>query len=281
MSTRWAVNWSEWEPSEEEWRKTLSLVETEEQQRIERFVRPLRSGPLRGRHNPDAKRSLVGRLLLRKLAHDVLGLAYEEIKFARTSEGKPYLLSTANALQSIQRFPCFNFNVSHHADWVVLASEPHALVGVDVMDQAQQPGGSVEFFSNMRRCFTEFEWSNILRESSEDFQLKQFFVHWTLKESYIKAIGIGLGLELQRVEFTLDNQQNPRSATMRLDGRLQNDWIFKIEFFAPRHIAATALGPSSEAVPSYRATLPVCTPWRAETYVHSAFSILSAADLLA
>ena len=32
-------------------------------------------------------------------------------------------------------------------------------------------------------------------------KLAQFYRHWSMKEAYIKAVGIGLGFELRRAEF--------------------------------------------------------------------------------
>jgi 4'-phosphopantetheinyl transferase len=53
----------------------------------------------------------------------------------------------------------------------------------------------------MRASFAPLEWSTIRSHATPAEQLKQFFVFWTLKESFIKNIGIGLGLDLERMEF--------------------------------------------------------------------------------
>jgi 4'-phosphopantetheinyl transferase len=80
-------------------------------------------------------------------------------------------------------FPNFNFNVSHAGDYVILGSEPHDLIGVDVMDANRPINTTVpEFFKNMQGCFTPFEWRTIKEGTNESHQIKQFFVHWTLKE---------------------------------------------------------------------------------------------------
>ncbi len=57
---RWVFNFTEWQPTEEEWQAALSLVEKEEQERIGRFRRPTLP-PLVGRTNPDAKSALIGK----------------------------------------------------------------------------------------------------------------------------------------------------------------------------------------------------------------------------
>lgn len=45
-----------------------------------------------------------------------------------------------------------------------------------------------------------------LIQQSED-QLQTFFELWGCKESYIKAIGVGLNLELNKLDFTNENNQ--------------------------------------------------------------------------
>ncbi len=75
----------------------------------------------------------------------------------------------------------------------------------------------------MQHCFTPFEWRSIRTNPSNlNAQVNQFFRHWTLKEGYIKAVGIGLGFELLRAEFTLDsNNDDAQFATVKIDGKVK------------------------------------------------------------
>jgi len=245
---RWAFNFEEWKPTEEEWQQALSLVEPVEKERIGRFRRPV-NPPLVGRTNPDAKSALMGRLLMRLLVYTELGIPFSEIVFARTQENKPYLKNKTD------KFPNFNFNVSHAGNLVVLGSEPEHLVGVDVMETKipgrQQPS---EFFSTMTSCFTPFEWSTIRHSPALQKQLDSFFVHWCLKESYIKAVGIGLGFELQRAQFTLNDKSSPTSARIAIDGAERANWRFDIDNLIGHYIAS-AVGPAHEATDAFKVTM--------------------------
>lgn len=98
---------------------------------------------------------------------------------------------------------------------------------------------AAEFFSDMQNCFTPKEWSVIYRGQSDVERSKRFFLFWCLKESYIKAVGIGLGFELQRAEFTLDAEQNPSSATLMIDKVSRPDWVFELHFHDVRPALAT------------------------------------------
>lgn len=273
---RWAFNFGEWTPSEEEWQSALSLVEKVEQERIGRFRRPV-NPPLVGRTNPDAKSALIGRLLMRLLVHKQLNIPFSEIIFARTKENKPYLVN------KIEKFPNFNFNVSHAGSWVVLGSEPEDLIGVDVMDAVLNPRQTMaQFFENMTSCFTKTEWQNIKKSPNQQQQIDQFFRHWCLKESYIKAVGIGLGFELQRAQFTLDSNERATSATIAIDGKHRAEWRFDIDYLGGNHITACALGPPAESIGSFKDTLP--TPNSAgsgSTQVkHVPFQILKIEELV-
>ena len=108
---RWAFNTEEW-TSDAEYERALTLVQPEERTRIERF-----------KFRKDAKTAVVGRLLLRRLIHDVTGLPFADIDLRRTKEGKPYLHTPVDSAD----LPNFNFNVSHHGAFVVLASEARVL----------------------------------------------------------------------------------------------------------------------------------------------------------
>ena len=89
------------------------------------------------------------------------------------------------------KYPNFNFNLSHHNEWVILGSEPSLLIGVDVMDmqvpRRKTDEDVIKFFSDMKSCFTPFEWQHIKFSSDLDSQVNQFFRHWTLKEGREKT----------------------------------------------------------------------------------------------
>lgn len=39
---------------------------------------------------------------------------------------------------------------------------------------------------------------------NENDSYTYFFVNWALKEAYVKAIGVGIGIDLQQVEFSIN-----------------------------------------------------------------------------
>eukprot|EP01113_Clastostelium_recurvatum_P040756 TRINITY_DN6372_c0_g1_i1.p1 TRINITY_DN6372_c0_g1~~TRINITY_DN6372_c0_g1_i1.p1 ORF type:complete len:223 (-),score=33.77 TRINITY_DN6372_c0_g1_i1:38-706(-) len=219
------------------------------------------------------------------------------MKYARTTEGKPYLSN------KVGQFRCFNFNVSHAGEYVVIASHPDCVVGVDVMevDLPNKKETIDDFFSTMEYCFTKYEWINIKAGStgagvrahtSDKRRLDQFFRHWCLKEAYIKAIGIGLGLELQRAQFTIDNDNN--TATIAIDGIPQPQWSFVITYLEHipgmepasglEYIVATCIGPPADVIPSYyEAVIRPSISAEAVTQnlpIHNSYSILTPEKLV-
>lgn len=157
----------------------------------------------------------------------------------------------------------------------MLAAEQGLQVGVDIMKTVLPGSGSVaEFFRIMTRQFTASEWSVIRSAGSEHRQLSTFYRHWALKESFIKAIGTGLGFNLQRVEFHLSSEplahsRPVRKTTMHLDEEEQDDWVFEECLLDDDHHVAVALG-SSDSSP-LPAPLPAPCP----------FTLLSFSDLIA
>lgn len=62
---------------------------------------------------------------MRKAVNESLGMEYNEINFARTASGKPYIVG--------ENENKIFFNVSHNGDFCVIASEVSIPLGVDVM----------------------------------------------------------------------------------------------------------------------------------------------------
>jgi 4'-phosphopantetheinyl transferase len=241
---RWAFDFDAWKPTGLEWEKILLLVQPEERLRLGRFKRPIGNGVyLIGKDNPDAKSSLVGRLMQRKMVHDIQKIDYKDIILLRTTKGKPYFEQS----KCRSEYPNFNFNVSHQGDFVVGGCDGEYIFGVDVMKvdyRGQTSGTNKDFFRDMKDCFTSYEWKVI---ESHKNPLESFYTNWCLKESYIKAIGIGLGFELQRAEFHIDNENN--TAFVLIDTIKQNNWHFELHELPQGHVSACAYGPPDHADP--------------------------------
>lgn len=126
-----------------------------------------------------------------------------------------------------------------------------------------------EFFRQMDQCFTAREWAAIRSPEQQAARLEQFMLNWVLKESYIKAVGIGLGLELQRMEFRIPASTpassklpasfpTPTSSTgivLFLDSLQSPGWRFEQHKLDSKHVVAIAYGPYEDAVQSYRDTI--------------------------
>lgn len=234
---RWLVNISNWNPSEEQFSFFLSFLPFPERTAITRFLRL-----------EDKKRALVSRLLQYSLVHEVLGIPFDKIIINRTVEGKPYLLNEGNLI-----FPNFNFNSSHHGDYVGVASEPFFLVGLDIIcNTVHGEETALEFIRNFATYFTALEWENINGAGNSDEILAMFYRYWCLKEAFVKAIGAGLGFGLQRLEFHHSNWTN---ISVYIDGIESRDWRFWLFEIDNGHWAAVAKGHPKEAVDSYRRTL--------------------------
>nr|XP_051676126.1 L-aminoadipate-semialdehyde dehydrogenase-phosphopantetheinyl transferase isoform X4 [Oryctolagus cuniculus] len=215
---RWAFSCGTWLPSRAEWLLAVRSIQPEEKERIGQFV-----------FARDAKAAMAGRLMIRKLVAEKLNIPWNNIRLQRTAKGKPVL-----AKDSLNPYPNFNFNISHQGDFAVLAAEPELQVGVDIMKTSFPGRGSIpEFFHIMKRKFTNKEWETIRSFKDEWTQLDMFYRNWALKESYIKAIGVGLGFELQRLEFeisplNLDIGQVYKETRLFLDGEEEKEWAFEM-----------------------------------------------------
>ncbi|XP_009873070.1 PREDICTED: L-aminoadipate-semialdehyde dehydrogenase-phosphopantetheinyl transferase [Apaloderma vittatum] len=99
----------------------------------------------------------------------------------------------------------------------------------------------------MKRQFTETEWDVITSMSNEWMQLDMFHRHWALKESFLKAVGVGIGFNLQRIEFNvcplqLEIGKVYKETKMLLDGDQEEEWTFEETRLDDHHHVAVALG---------------------------------------
>ncbi|KAL2326668.1 hypothetical protein Fmac_025726 [Flemingia macrophylla] len=235
---RWVVDISKWDPHPSHFSFALSLLPFRDHFSVTRFVKM-----------EDRKRALVSRMLQYALVHEVLQIPFADIVIKRTLEGKPYLDYDKRGL----RFPNFNFNVSHHGDYVAIASEPVCLVGLDIVSYDVPQGETItEFIKFFSSYFSSFEWDNIVNAGTSDDVLIEFYRYWSLKEAYVKAIGSGLTEGLNKVEFSHARWSN---ISAKVDGKVMTEWRFWMFELGDRHCVSIARVHPISAATSYKTTL--------------------------
>lgn len=159
------------------------LLDADEAARHQRFIFE------RHRHQ-----FLVTRALVRSVLARYAGADSAALQFGKNGYGKPHLTSGSRA--------GLQFNVSHCEGLIALAVVAGHDVGVDVefLQRKTDVNGLAErYFSPQEyRDFEELEG----RKRHE-----RFFDLWTLKESYIKACGMGLAIPLEEFSFHFDGRK--------------------------------------------------------------------------
>ncbi|XP_068493924.1 phosphopantetheinyl transferase-like isoform X2 [Phaseolus vulgaris] len=151
------------------------------------------------------------------------------------------------------RFPNFNFNVSHHGDYVAIASEPVCLVGIDIVSYDVPQGETItEFIQPFSSYFSCLEWDNIVMAGTSDDVLVEFYRYWSLKEAYVKAIGSGLTEGLNKVEFSHTRWTN---ISAKVNGKVMTQWRFWLFELEDRHCVSIARVHPVSAATSYKRTL--------------------------
>lgn len=230
FKVRWCFNFMQWNPSKEEILKASCGIQSEEKERLDKFV-----------FKEDFKSSLIGRLMMRKFVNEALNVPYNEIIFIRDDKGKPVLkLPNGN-------YPQISFNVSHHGSYTVLAGDVESgTLGVDVMKLEYSGGKSLsEFFRIMTRHFADSEWHTIKSCSSEKAQIAMFCRHWSLKESYVKAVGVGITINLQDIRFKINtpclSKDNVINDTELFVKNAKQGWQFQETLLDDEHCVSVAI----------------------------------------
>lgn len=125
---------------------------------------------------------ICGRFAVKSLAKDALDLdlALEKIRIAYREKGAPYLV----------QFPGVPVSLSHSGDYtaVALSRDPDILLGIDIEKITDLPGASF-----MKTAFTKQEIAHMPKTAAA------VFTNWTLKEAFLKYLGLGFNESLHKV----------------------------------------------------------------------------------
>ncbi|KAF7458810.1 4'-phosphopantetheinyl transferase [Cryptosporidium felis] len=169
------------------WDCRTEILEDEEFQRISRY-----------KMIDDRKRSFLSAILMKLVLADYYGIPPREVRVVRRKGLKPYFVFGSSKDSQI------SFNVSHDRDLVIIIVSKYS-VGIDVMkselplrnSSASQNGKEAEerFFNNMKSIFHLSEWDYI------NGDISRFMHYWTIKEAFVKCIGLGLYIDPKRLQI--------------------------------------------------------------------------------
>lgn len=187
----------------------------------------------------DRLRYLVTRALVRTTLSRYAPIPAAQWRFTTNKHGRP-AISERHGDDACALL----FNISHTRSLITLAVSRDAAVGVDVENvtsRAAPIGVADRFFSRAEAAE--------LGSLEPGRQQRRFFEYWTLKESYIKARGMGLAIPLHKFTFSY-----PCDATVVLDTDADVDdapqrWTFWQLQPDPDYLLALCLEQRSAAVP--------------------------------
>nr|WP_211217462.1 4'-phosphopantetheinyl transferase superfamily protein [Segetibacter koreensis] len=130
------------------------------------------------------QRSLIAKILLIKGLKQMGLTSYLLSDLKLTEFKRPYFDSL------------IDFNISHSADYIICAITKTGKIGVDIEAIQNIPILSFE------DQFSSKEWDSILQGENV---LQSFYILWTQKEAFLKAIGTGLYLPLDKITIS-DNK---------------------------------------------------------------------------
>lgn len=166
--------WQAHPPEDAAARKHLSsILSAEEQIRLAGF-----------RQAYDQTRYLTGRGLLRILIGAHLGIPAARLQFEYGPFGKPALVTEVDG-------PRLHFNVAHSGNLILLAFSLHHEVGVDVEEMRSIP----EMEAIAPQVFSEKQFAGWMQLGPKA-RVTEFYRAWTLQEAGLKALGLGLGGEV-------------------------------------------------------------------------------------
>jgi len=234
----WSANASSDLPGELE-RRCLSWLTPEEVERADRF----RVATARNQH-------VVGRGMARKLlARAAAGdrdsdgdgqnretFSPTDIVFSFSQFGKPFVVAPEPLVRP--------FNVAHTDAMVLFADCRGGSVGVDVERISRRTDVALA-----ERYFAKPEVEYVRDHVDAEMKLRAFLRVWTLKESFIKAIGTGLSMPL--ADFAFENIDDQRPQVKMLNPSLEDGRRWHFITFSPRdgYIAAVAVGDADEQSP--------------------------------
>ncbi len=163
----------------------------------------------------DRQRSLFSKLLLIK-GLNIMGqnsYSIDQLKYTRYK--RPYFDNN------------IDFNISHSGEYIICGISFNHKIGIDIEEVRKIPIGDFE---------NEFSLKEMEAILNSKKSLRSFYTLWTQKESFLKAIGTGLHIPLNKIGINNEkiewNNKNWYLSELKLHGRYISHLC--ADFFHPK-----------------------------------------------
>ncbi len=195
-----------------------SLLSADECKRYQRFF-----------FEPDRLTFLVAHALVRTALSSYSPTLPAQWSFRFNRYGRPEI-DAAGGSSSLR------FNLTHSGDLVACVVSKTIACGIDV--ESMRP---VENLMRLARAVLAPQELEELRSRPPGERLAHFYEYWTLKESYIKARGLGLSLPLRALDFRFEGAHLAGFETTAAVGDDRSYWQFSVGQVDASHKLAVAL----------------------------------------
>jgi len=192
------------------------MLDAQEREKLDRFM-----------FADDSHRYLVSHALVRSVLSLYSGIAPCDWRFSQGPHGRPEIISDSQ--------PRLRFNLTHTNGLAACIVTLDDDCGID----AERLSERHNTLGVAKRLFSAPELEQLVQHEGQDF-LEYFYAHWTLREAYVKARGIGLSLLNRQLRFAIEEKE----ITVKFDAAVddcESDWYFQLIRPAATHIAALAL----------------------------------------
>ena len=172
---------------------------------------------------------LISHALVRQALSKYADIHPSEWVFQNSPKGRPEISNAG--------VPPIRFNLTHTDGFTACVISLGGLCGID----AERINSRHNMVAIAKRMFSAEEYKQI-QSLEGDCQLDYFFSRWTLREAYVKAVGVGISFPTRKLAFNVIAGNDIRIAFEPDIADSPTNWRF--ELFRPTefHVAAIALG---------------------------------------
>ncbi len=175
----------------------------------------------------DSHRYLVSHALVRSVLSRYAGVEPSDLCFEQGPHGRPELVC--------DHLSPLRFNLTHTPGLAACIVTLDDDCGID----AEQLRNRSNSLGVAKRMFSAPELQQLMRCKGQTF-LEYFYEHWTLREAYVKARGIGISFPTRQLHFSVEQKEVSARFDVTVDDR-GDDWHFQLFRPDDTHIAALAL----------------------------------------